>query len=247
MTAGPGHNAPPDDLAIKLAAVVEEAGPYLTGSDIRDDPTAEALAKLVTDAGVAIKAVATAEEAEKRPHLDATAAIRKRYADAYADAIKRADAVVKAGKQLLSKWQTDKKARQQAEVDKLRAEAAEKAAAAKAALQASSGDLDARLEAEKLAEAAKTTEIAAVAVGKLKVAPQVAGRTLRHRKVYRAEVTDVDDAIGWAWGHDFDAVWRELKPIIERMAIDSIKAGDKPEGRYEVGTGVVVTVSREVI
>jgi hypothetical protein len=196
---------------------------------------------------VAIKAVDAAAEVEKRPHLDATAEIRKRYADTYGDALKQADAVVKSGKQLLSAWQRAKEARRKAEADKLRAEADEQARLAREALQASSGDLDARLEAERMAEAAKTTQIAAAAVGKLKVAPQVGGRTLRHRKVYRAEVTEIDEAINWAWEYDFTAVWRELNQIVERMAVDHIKSGDKPTGRYEVGAGLVVTVSEEAI
>jgi hypothetical protein len=192
MTARADHNNPPadhaaplDDLAISLAAVVEDAGPWLTGAAIPDDDAAKAVADLVTRADAAMKAVKAAEEVEKRPHLDATNAIRKRYADSYADAVKKAEAVVKSGKALLLKWQQAKEAARAAEAAKLAAEAAAKEAEARAALQQAGGDLDARIEAEALAESAKTTAIAAVAVGRLKVAPQVGGRSLRKRKVYR--------------------------------------------------------------
>ena len=246
---GAGDNHPPDDLAISLAAVVEDASPWLTGSPIVDDAQAEKVAALVTRADAAMKSVKAAEEVEKRPHLDATKAIRQRYADDYADALKKAEAVVAAGKTLLSTWQRAKQAKRDEQAAALAAEAAEQAEAARAALQASGGDLDARLQAEAMAEAAKTTEIAAKVVSKLKVAPQVGGRSLRHRKVYEATVTNVDAAIEWAWLYDFNAVWRALRPIIERMACDAVRTADKPEGEHRLpgheADGIVVTVRKE--
>ena len=241
---GIGDNAPPDDLAITLAAVVEDAGPWLTGAALADDDQAAAVAKLVERAADAAKAVKDAEEVEKRPHLDATAAIRKRYADSYAAALKQADAVIKSGKALLSKWQQAKQAARDAEAAKLAAEAAEKAEAARKALQSAGGDLDARIEAEAQAEEAKRHEIAAKAVGKLKVAPQIGGRSLRHRKIYETQVTDIDAAIAWAWENYFDVIWRDLQPLIEGQAEGQIRMADKAPGTYEL-PGIVVTVKLE--
>ena len=246
---GVGDNQPPDDLAIALAAVVEDASPYLSGADLKDDAQAEAVAKLVERAAEAAKAVKDAEEVEKRPHLDATAAIRKRYAESYAATLKQADAVIKSGKALLSKWQRAKEAKRAEEAAKLSAEAEAQKAAAREALQAAGGDLDARLQAEEAAETAKRNEIAAKAVGKLKVAPQVGGRTLRHRKVYRAApIVDakVDAAIAWAWEENWPRVWEVLEPLIREMAEQSIKARSPKPGRYVVGeSAVMVEVSEE--
>ena len=246
---GIGDNQPPDDLAITLAAVVEDASPYLSGADIRDDAQAEAIAAIVTRAIEAARAVEAAEEVEKRPHLDAATAIRARYKAAYADAVKKAEAVAAAGKALLSKWQRAKEAKRAEEAAKLSAEAEAQKAAAREALQAAGGDLDARLQAEEAAETAKRNEIAAKAVGKLKVAPQVGGRTLRHRKVYRAApIVDakVDAAIAWAWEENWPRVWEVLEPLIREMAEQSIKARSPKPGRYVVGeSAVMVEVSEE--
>lgn len=241
-----GDNNPPDDLAIALAAVVEDASPYLSGADIRDDAQAEAIAAIVTRAIEASKAVEAAEEIEKRPHLDANKAIRARYKLAYAAAVAKAEAVVTAGKSLLSKWQRAKQAARDAEAAKLAAEAEAQKAAAREALKSAGGDLDARLQAEAAVEAAKTTEIAAKAVGKLKVAPQVGGRTLRHRTVYEAKVVDVDAAIGWAWERHWPELWSAIEPVLQRLAVDDIKAMTKPEGEYKL-PGLTVTVRKEAI
>ena len=40
------------------------------------------------------------------------------------------------------------------------------------------------------------------------------------------------------------ALWRELRPVIERMATDHIKSGDKGEGTYAL-PGVTVVVRKE--
>lgn len=241
-----GHNQAPahEEHAAAIRELEIEAAPWLTGANIPDDDTAAKVQALADRIDAALKAADAAEEAEKRPHLDAARAVR----EAYGPTIATAKRLKTTAINLLGKWRRVVDERKRKAAEELRREAEAKAAEARAAIQASAGDYEARIEAERLAEEAKTHEIAARTVAKAPSGVKVGGRALRMVKVYEAHVPEsrVDDAIAWLWAHHFDEAWREvIEPAIRRYAERDMQARKPAVGRHDLGSGAVVVTVRE--
>jgi len=241
-------NNPPAS-AVHAATIAEleiELGAWLTGADITQQVQADELGALLGKMDAARKAAEVALKAERKPHQDAVKAL----GDEYKPALDKAARCLDVGKAALGKWRRHLEAEAAKRAAELRAEQQRLEDQARAALQASGTDLEARAEAEELAEQAKTHAIAAKVVAKQPVGTaKLGGRSLRFIKRYEARVgDDLDAAIDWAWKKDFGRIWASLRPTIEAMAVDAAKAVDAGEGQHVVAGGAIVfTVTKEAV
>ena len=244
-----GHNNPPAAVAYsaQIQELESEIEGYLTGADITQQAQADDLGALLGKMDDARKAAEVALKAERKPHQDAVKAL----GDEYKPALDKAARCLDVGKAALGKWRRHLEAEAAKRAAELRAEQQRLEDQARAALQASGTDLEARAEAEELAEQAKTHAIAAKVVAKQPVGTaKLGGRSLRFVKRYQAGVdhAKIDEAIAWAWERDFGRIWASLRPTIEAMAVDAAKAVDAGEGQHVVAGGaIVVTVTEEAI
>jgi hypothetical protein len=248
MTDAPLTNNPPAS-AVHAATIAEleiELSAWLTGSDITQQAQADELGALLGKMDAARKAAEAALKAERKPHQDAVKAL----GDEYKPALDKAARCLDVGKAALGKWRRHLEAEAAKRAAELRAEQQRLEDQARAALQASGTDLEARAEAEELAEQAKTHRIAAAVVAKQPAGTaKLGGRSLRFIKRYEARVgDDLDAAIAWAWERDFARIWASLRPIIEAMAVDAAKSVDAGEGQHVVAGGaIVVTVTEDAV
>jgi len=231
-----------------IAELEIELEPYLTGADIADDATAAKLTGLLDKVVAAEKAAEAAKEAEYRPVKTQLDGITAEWKPVFTIA----DRIRKTARPLLTKWQQHKDALARKAAAEAAAEAEAKRRAAEEALRASAGDLEARRDAEAMAEEAKTYEIAAKVIAKAPTRLKVGGRSVQMRKRYETHIVDTqestDAAITWAWERDFPRCWAALRPVIEAMAVEHAKAANAKPGRFYLADGaIVVTTTEEAI
>jgi len=193
--AGIGHNQPPaDPLKARTDNLVSSANAW-AASDIADQDNADRLSAFIDQINKQIKALDDAkEEAEKRPHLDVSAEIEKRFKPLKA-LLETAKALVNpkltAWLQKLSDEKAERVRAAKAEADKLLADAQE--ARAKAAIEAAKGGdvVGATVAAQ---EASRAADVADDAVRKIVTTPvnlqsSLGARTKSLRTFWHGRVT----------------------------------------------------------
>ena len=174
-----GHNAPPPFEAWSLH--IEELFALANGiGEAKNDEQEAALDALLDDFRKAKRDADKERAAEKKPHDDAAKEVQAKWKPL----IDRCDIAAKAIKDALTPYRT---AKQRAADEAARKAREEAEAAHKAAQEAfKSGDLDERLEAERLASQAKAMQVQAN-----KIDRQSTGL----RTYWQAEVTNRKDAL----------------------------------------------------
>lgn len=197
-----GHNQPPQDPAEAalqaIADLFEEAKHWADGEPISSAAQHDAITDLRGQLHEAGKVADQLRIDAKKPHDDAIDIIQTRFNPFVQPKKGKVDMGKKALDDLLAVWRkkiADEKAAEAARIAK-EAEAARQAAAA--AIQASSGNLAAREEAEELLADAKRLEKTA------KRADRAATTGTGLVTVWVAEMVDETEALDWAYGRAKD-------------------------------------------
>jgi 23S rRNA pseudoU1915 N3-methylase RlmH len=191
-----GHNRPPPydteahaDLAARTDKFMAACNDVRAAGEVSSEETAQMLSDLIAGLRGLKKQVEAQKKQDKAPHDEAGKAVLA----AFTPLEERLERATKAMLALMQAWMDKKRA--EAEAEKARkaaeAEAARKAAEEAAAKAAATGDLDAEIEAEKLAADAAKAEKQAAKDVKVSVGSATgAGRTISSRKVRTAEITN---------------------------------------------------------
>jgi hypothetical protein len=181
-----GHNNPPAYLRVfeEIDDLFQTAKDFADGEPIADEAmhdTISAIRDRIHDAG---KRADELRVEEKRPFDDAAKAVQDKYNPYIQPKKGKVDLAKAALGDLLAAWRRRVLAEKQAEAARKAAEAAKLAAEAAAAIRATSGNLEARVEAEELLAHAKAVEKDA------KRADRHATTGTGLRAVWRAELVD---------------------------------------------------------
>lgn len=214
------RNATPFDLVKQdIDDLFEEAKTWIDGSEVETQDEADTIAKLTDLARKAKKAADDARKIEAKPFDDGKAEVQARFRPV----LSRADIIVDACKKALTpflaaqereKREAERKAREEAE-------AAERAA--QEAMRISSGDIEMREQAEKLAEDAKKAEAAANKLAKDKGHAKGGSRAISLRTTYRPELTDLNAAIRHYWS----SRQPEFANLVCELAEKDMRAGKR--------------------
>lgn len=208
-----GSNRTPAELIFdEIADLYETAKDFCDGIAINDQDTANALTKIMEDIHDAGKRAEAIRVEEKEPHLKASRAV---------DAIfKPVLDKVKLGKDacaaLLAPWRKRLADEAALAAKKLREEADAKAAAARAAMQTTAGNLAEREKAESLAKEAKALDQIA-----RKADNKPTGLVTR----WTARIVDEDVALDWAFTRDKTKFIETVQAIADaalRMGLHTI-------------------------
>ena len=194
-----GGNQPPTDFdAVKreIEDLFGEAINFADGEPIADQGMHDAIEKLYDALHEAGKRADEMRKAEKRPLDEAIDAIQSRYNPL----VQPKKGKVALGKDalgvLLAAWRAEQQRLKAAEAARKDAEAEAARQAAEAAIRASSGNLEARIDAEELLAHAKSVATEA------RRADRQATTGTGLRTVWHAEIADKDAALEWAYGKD---------------------------------------------
>ena len=166
MTVALLSNTPEPAVLFKeeLDDLLLEASNYLDGAAIETAEQANAISSLMSRARRVGNDADDARKLEKKPHDEAAKSVQARWLPIF----DKADLVVSTAKQALAPWLIKLEAQQQAEAEAARIEADRLAQIATEALSASSGNLQARDDAERLLKAAGAADKQAAKLGKQK-------------------------------------------------------------------------------
>lgn len=195
--AAPGHNRPPPYDTEKHADLLDRVEKFMaTCNDVRasGEVSSDEAASMLVDLIAGLRGLKKQVEAQKKADKAPYDAAGKEVIAAYSPLEDRLERAIKAMLAIMAVWQDKKKA--EAEAEKARkaaeAEAVRKAAEEAAAQAAATGDIDAEIEAERLAkEAAKAEKQAAKAVKVSVGSATGAGRTISSRTQRSAEITNI--------------------------------------------------------
>lgn len=212
----------------RIKDLYDEAKQWLDGEAVSSQGQADGLAQLVAEFRKASKAADAAHKDDKAPHLEASRAMDDKYRP-MRDKAKRASDACKAA---VAPWLAKVKAEQDAEAERLRLEAEEKAREAQAALRSTPHDhLTAREEAEaKLDEAREAKEAANRAARKKSHATPAFGRALGLRTYYTPVVTDPVKAVEYFWNRRQPEIVEFLVNLAER----ELQAGQREIPGFEI-------------
>lgn len=150
--------SPVDEVFIEIDDLYQEAKNWADGAEIVDEKQHDAAKKVHDDLHKAGQKAEELRIKEKKPLDDQINAIQERF-NPYTQAKKgKVDRGKTALKEVMAKWRQKEEARKRAEAEKARLEAEEKRREAEAAMQTSSGNIEAREEAEQLLKDAKASE-----------------------------------------------------------------------------------------
>jgi 23S rRNA pseudoU1915 N3-methylase RlmH len=193
-----GHNKPPPFDPDQHAALAQTVGKFMDASNrvreagpIQSEEAAQLLSDHIAGMRGLKKKVEETKKAEKAPHEEAGKAVLA----AFTPLEERLDRAIKAMLAIAGEYLERKKA--EAEAEKRRkeaeAEALRKAAEEAAATAAASGNLDAELQAERLAkDAAKAAKDSARSVNVGIASATGGGRTISTRKTREAEILSIN-------------------------------------------------------
>lgn len=197
-TLQPGHNGGPplDDEAAIMAAIDDlygEARNWADGEPIASQEVADAITKLHDSLHDLGKRGDEWRIEEKRPHDEAAQTVQDKW-NPYVQPKKGKVALGKAALgELLTAWRTAQAKKAEAEAAAKREEAERLAAAAQAAIRASSGNLEERERAEELLKDAKEADLWA---GR---AERKATTGTGLRTVWQTTIVDEEAALDWAF------------------------------------------------
>lgn len=210
------HNQDPFALVKQeIEDLFDEAKNFADGDPINSQEMHDAIEKLYDGLHEAGKRADAMRIEEKKPLDDAVQAVQ----DKYNPLIQPKKGKVALGKDalgtLLAAWRK-KVADEKAEAARLaRVEADRIAAEAQAAIRASAGNLEARVEAEELLEQAKRVEKFA------KRADKAATTGTGLRTVWRCMLEDEGKALDWAYGRAPE----RFREMVQSMAEETVRAG----------------------
>lgn len=211
-----GHNQPPEvALFQEIDDLYEEAKNFADGEPIDSEALHDTMTELrdrLHKAGVAAEVLR--KEAVK-PHDEAKAAIQAVYNPYVKDKTGKVALGKAAIDVLTGAWRKKVADEKAAEAARIAKEAEAARAAAQAAIQASSGNLAAREEAEELLADAKRIEKTARRSEKA----ATVGTGLR--TVWLAVLEDPEKALDWAYGRAAD----EFIAVAQRNADECVRAG----------------------
>lgn len=220
------HNQPPEEAAPSEFELVKteiedlfmEATNWADGQPIADQATHDAIEKLYDGLHAAGAKAEKLRVAEKEPFDTAIAEIQAKFAPLIADN-KSTKGKVTLGKQelakLLTPWRTKVAQEKAAAAASAAAEAEAARQAANAAMQASSGNLAAREEAEQALADAKALEKTARRWDKA----ATTGTGLR--TVYDVTLVDEDAAMEWTWAR----ARAEVLAVAQKNAEEAVRGG----------------------
>lgn len=200
-----GHNRSPFEISEdEIMTLFDEACNFVDGEPIVTAEMADAVERLQDMIQAAIRTAESRRVEEKKPLDEQIKAIQDRWNTLIGDtkSVKGKAILAKdACRRALEPYRLKVEAERRAAAEKARREAEEKARAAQEALRASQvDDLAARAAAEALiADAARTERDA-------KRADKAATTGLGLRTVTRAEVSNVNAFLKWAWMNDYAAL-----------------------------------------
>lgn len=213
-----GHNNPPADFETVTARIEDmfgEAQNFADGEPISSAEMAEALTKLYDDIHEAGKEAEAMRVAEKKPHDDAAKAVQDKY-NPYVQAKKgKVDLAKSELGKLLAVWRAAELAKKEAAAKKAREDAAKAQAEAETAMRASSGNLEARVEAEEMLSHAKDTLRFAARSERA----AVTGTGLR--SLWSARLEDAEAALEWAYGREPD----RFTELAQQIANEQVRKG----------------------
>lgn len=169
-----GDNGPPEATAYEAHAahiddLYTEAKNWADGADIETEAQAAEVDRLIDDFKAAIAAAEASRDAEKKPYQAKVTEIQERYYPLLADTTKLKGKAITAKAALLAVktvWGRKVAAKQAAEAEALRAEAARQAQEAAEAARSAVGNIEATESAEDLIRAAQQTLKAATVAEK---------------------------------------------------------------------------------
>jgi hypothetical protein len=190
-----GHNNPPPDalgaMTVHVDDLYVEAANWCDGQEIENADQAAEVDRLIDLFKEAITDCEAAREVEKKPHADKVKAIQESWYPLIGETQKITGKAIRAKKALLevkSVWGRKQQALRDAEAQRLRDEAAKKAAEAAQAARDAAGDLSATEAAEDLIRDAQSALKAAAQAEK----PSVKG--MRDHWVIKGFAPWTDDA-----------------------------------------------------
>lgn len=210
-----GHNNPPPHIVVFQAIddLFDEARNFADGEPIASEEMHDAITKLYDGIHEAGKRADALRVEEKKPFDDGAKAVQAKW-NPYVQKDKgKVDMAKAALGTLLAAWRNKVRIAKEAESARIAAIAAEAEAAARAAMQASAGNLEARVEAEQRVEQAKAWGKAA------RAADKQATTGLGLRTVTRGTVEDWNSAMDWAYERD-PSRFREL---VQQMVDEAVR------------------------
>lgn len=220
-----GKNMSPfDEVTYLIDELYDEAKNWADGDAIvsaeQHDKVTE-LRKAIHDAGAKAE---TMRVDEKKPFDEAVKVIQDKYNPYIQGKKGKVDVAKDALGKILEAWRVkelrakeEKASAEKAEADRLKAEAEE-------AIRASAGNIEERENAEKLLEQAKKQEKTALNTQKT----VASGNGLR--KVYIANLVNLNDAIKHYWASDRD----EFIKLVETLAKRDVLSGQRSIAGFEI-------------
>lgn len=227
-----GGNQPPVDdtpdpfvaISTEINDLFDEARNFCDGEPIDTPEMAEAITKLHDDLHEAGKRAEEMRVAEKKPLDELVAAVQAKWNPLVQPKKGRVALGKDACASLLTPWRTKIAREKEEAARKAREEAAEAARVAQEAMQASRGDLSARIDAEELAAHAKDVEKAA------KRTERQATTGLGLRTTWVATLTDVGAGLDWA----YEKSPERFTELVQQIANEAVRAGLRTVPGFEV-------------
>lgn len=211
-----GKNITPfDEITDEIAGLYDEAKNWADGSPIDSQAQCDALDVLDKSLFEAGKKLDALRVAEKKPLDEQIDAIQARYNPFIQPKKGKVDLARAALNPLRAAWKEAERRRKEALAAEAAREAQEAQRKAQEAMQASAGNLEAREAAERVVNDAKIAEQDARRTAK------AATTGLGLRTTYRADLTNLNDAIKHYWGARRD----DFEALVIRLAADDVRAG----------------------
>lgn len=219
------HNQDPTEAALQaIQDLFDEAKNFADGEPISSEKMHDTITDLKTQLHEAGKVAEALRVAAKKPHDDAIAVIQSRWNPFVQKDKGKVDIGKKALDDLLGAWRIAKQRKAEEEARRIAKEAEDAKAAAAAAMQASSGNLAAREQAEELLADAKRLEKTAGRA--TKAATTGTGLVTR----WSAELVDEEAAMEWVWGR----AKSELLAVAQANADEVVRGGVRQVPGFKV-------------
>lgn len=201
MEPGLGHNNPPPPTPYEKAceevdALYGEASLWLDGARVESQGVADGIAKLIKLIRDAKARADEARKVENVPFDTGKAEVQARYNPL----LKKADLAMQTCKNALAPWLDAIDRAQREAAEEMRRVAAEKAAAAQAAIRAAdAANLAEREKAEELLKDAKRADAAANRIERATATAATGGRAIGLRTTYTASIVNDVMFAKYAW------------------------------------------------
>lgn len=187
-------NAPAEPAVLfkeEIDDLLLEARNYLDGEPIANEEQADAVSSLLNRLRRVANDADDARKLEKKPHDDAGKEVQAKWKPI----LEKADLAASTAKQVLAPWLCKIEEQQRADAERQRIEADRLAQLAAEARAASSGNLEAREDAERLLRAAAAAEKDALRAGKQKAHARGGERAVGLVGLFTPELTDSAEAL----------------------------------------------------